>query len=362
MKIAFRTDASLHIGSGHVMRCLTLADALRQIGAECHFLCRQHPGHLIELVRGKGYTVHVLPYSEPEDSMDRSVVAHASWLGGTQKQDAQVCQPILQALKPDWLIVDHYALDIRWEESLRSFCRWLMVIDDMADRSHQCDLLLDQNLGRKPTDYAGLVPKESTLLVGPQYALLRPEFAALREYSLERRKQPKLQNLLITMGGVDQPNATGKVLEALRQSGLSNDIRIDVVMGAKAPWLEEVKGVAKSMPWPTEVLVNVTDMAQRMADCDLAIGAAGGTSWERCCLGVPTIIVILADNQWSGGQALQDAHAACLLGDVSAIPQLPVTLKRFGQQVELKHLSYMSARMTDGLGVARVLSSLMGII
>lgn len=361
MKIAFRADASLRMGSGHVMRCVTLADALKQKGAECHFLCREHPGHLIELVRGKGHVVHVLP-CEPESPIDRNGPAHAAWLGATQEQDAQACLPILQALQPDWLIVDHYALDIRWEESLQPFCRRLMVIDDLADRVHQCDLLLDQNLGRKPADYAGLIPEACTVLAGPQYALLRPEFAALREYSLERRKQPKLQNLLITMGGVDQPNATGKVLEALKHSALPDDIRIDVVMGAKAPWLEKVKEIARGMPWPTDVLVNVADMAQRMADCDLAIGAAGGTSWERCCLGVPTIMVVLADNQWSGAQALQDAQAACLLGDIPAISRLPAALVLLEQRTELERMSLMSTRITDGLGATRVADSLTGLL
>lgn len=360
MKIAFRADASLQMGCGHVMRCLTLADALKQKGVECHFLCREHPGHLIELVRGKGYVVHVLP-CEPESPIDRDGPAHAAWLGATQEQDALACRPILQALQPDWLIVDHYALDIRWEERLRPFYRRLMVIDDLADRAHQCDLLLDQNLGRKPVDYAGRVPEACTVLVGPQYALLRPEFAALREYSLERRKHPKLQKLLITMGGVDQPNATGKVLDALKHSVLPDDLRIDVVMGAKAPWLEEVRQIARDMPWPTDVLVNVVDMAQRMADCDLAIGAAGGTSWERCCLGVPTIIVVLANNQRSGAQALQDAHAACLLGDTPEISRLSATLMRLEQRNELETMSVMSARITDGLGASRVADSLTGL-
>lgn len=237
-----------------------------------------------------------------------------------------------------------------------------MVIDDLADRAHQCDMLLDQNLGRQATDYVGLVPNECTVLAGPQYALLRPEFAALREYSLERRKQPKLQNLLITMGGVDQPNATGKVLEALKQSALPDDIRIDVVMGAKAPWLAAVKGIARDMPWPTDVLVNVADMAQRMADCDLAIGAAGGTSWERCCLGVPTIMVVLADNQWSGAQALQNAQAACLLGNIPAISRLPAALVQLEQRTELERMSLMSTRITDGLGATRVTDSLTGLL
>lgn len=357
MRVAIRADSSLHIGSGHIMRCLTLADALVQRGAECHFLCREHPGHLIEMIRSKGYAVHVLP-CEHISPLAAEGPAHADWLGATQEQDARACRAILQELQPGWLIVDHYALDIRWEEALRPFYSHLMVIDDLADRPHQCDLLLDQNLGRKITDYAGLIPEECTVLAGPQYALLRPEFAALREYSLERRKQPKLHSLLISMGGVDQPNATVQVLEALKDCPLPDDCRINVVMGSKAPWLEQVRAVAAGMPRPTEVLVNVTDMAQRMVDCDLAIGAAGGTSWERCCLGVPTLIVVLADNQWSGARALQAAHAARLLGDISAIAQLPSVLSRLENEAELENMAMMASRIADGLGSVRVADSL----
>lgn len=353
MKIAFRADASLQMGSGHIMRCVTLADALKQRGAECHFLCRDHPGHLVELVRGKGHVVHVLN-CEQDSPIDPEGPAHAAWLGATQEQDVQACLPILQALQPDWLIVDHYALDIRWEERLRPFCRRLMVIDDLADRVHQCDMLLDQNLGREPADYARLVPSDCIVLAGPQYALLRPEFAALREYSLERRQQPKMQNLLITMGGVDQPNATGKVLEALKHGTLPDDIRIDVVMGAKAPWLEKVREIAREMPWPTNVLVNVTDMAQRMADCDLAIGAAGSTSWERCCLGVPALMAILADNQAAIGRALQRDGAAILIGtpdDPGFKERCSAVLSELVKDNEhLRAISWAAASITTGVG------------
>lgn len=361
MKIAFRADASLQMGSGHVMRCVTLADALKQKGAECHFLCREHPGHLIELIRGKGHAVHVLSY-EPESLIDRNGPAHAAWLGATQEQDAQACLPILQALQPDWLIVDHYALDIRWEESLRPFCRRLMVIDDLADRVHQCDLLLDQNLGRKPTDYAGLVPEACTGLVGPQYALLRPEFAALRETSLKRRDEPRLRSILISMGGVDGPNATSRVLDALRKCVLPEGCQLSVVMGPKAPWLQQVGDAAREMPWPTEVLVNVTDMGALMASSDLSIGAAGSTSWERCCLGVPSIILVLAENQRFISFELDKAGAAkaISLDEGNLEVQLKEVIDSYQIPVHLKETSIKAASVCDGAGVERVGRMLLG--
>lgn len=362
MKIAFRTDASLQIGTGHVMRCLTLADAIAAQGADCHFISREHPGHLLEVIRQRGHAVAILPASNPApttagDSAQRP--AHAAWLGCDWQTDAQQTDAHLTTLRPDWLVVDHYALDQRWEVALQSGYKELLVIDDLADRPHRCNVLLDQNLGRRPQDYAGLVPLACKVLVGPEYALLRPEFAALRDYSLQRRQQPKLGRLLITMGGVDLSNATGQVLQALKACLLPQDCRITVVMGAAAPWLGQVRGLAAQMAWPTDVLVNISDMAQCMADSDWAIGAAGSTSWERCCLGLPTIVVVLADNQWPGAKALQVAGAACLGGGVSEFAtQLPLAVQALTQGHRLMRVSNAASAVADGRGVYKVLQAL----
>ncbi len=289
MKVVFRTDASLQIGIGHVMRCLTLADALRASGAECSFICREHPGNLLEQIRQRGYAVLGLPASSadpiPRDLEEAAESNHSSWLGSDWATDAAQTRVGAGETAIDWLIVDHYAIDARWEQALRPICRKLMVIDDLADRPHDCDLLLDQNLGRDVSDYRKLVPDDCTVLVGPRYALLRPEFAALRDYSMRRRAIPQLKHLLITMGGVDQADATGLALEALKDCQLPGGSHITVVMGPHAPWLERVQLLAAQMPLSTDVKVNVHNMAQLMADSDLAIGAAGSTSWERCCLG-----------------------------------------------------------------------------
>lgn len=359
MRFAFRTDASLQIGTGHVMRCLTLADALTAKGAQCHFICREHPGHLIDFIRSKGYLVNVLPLATTEDADAETTgqvtagTSHAGWLGATQMQDAGACAPMLAALRPDWLIVDHYALDATWERALAPHYARLMVIDDLADRPHVCDLLLDQTYGRDEADYRPYVPATCRLLCGAQYALLRPEFAALRPYSLQRRAQPVLRELLITMGGVDKDNATGAVLEALRTCQLPTDCRITVVMGATAPWLEAVQTQAQAMPRPTRVLVGVNDMAQLMADSDLAIGAAGATSWERCCLGLPTATLVLADNQAGIANALESVGAVFLPIQADLRSGLLVDPARLTPAV-LVAMSIAAARITDGHGTQRV--------
>ncbi|HCJ28765.1 MAG TPA: UDP-2,4-diacetamido-2,4,6-trideoxy-beta-L-altropyranose hydrolase [Pseudomonas sp.] len=369
MKVVFRGDASLQMGTGHVMRCLTLADALAARGADCQFICREHPGNLIEQIRNKGYIAHALPaHTEPVGANslainatgDGQALVHSHWLGATQEQDAEACAPILADLNPDWLIVDHYALNARWERALKSHYRKLMVIDDLADRSHQCDLLLDQTYGRNAEDYRAWVPANSRLLCGSQYALLRPEFSALRPYSLKRRAAPQLHKLLITMGGVDRDNATGQVLEALRASQLPADCQITVVMGSTAPWLEEVKRQAQDMAWPTRVVVGVSDMAKLMANSDLAIGAAGATSWERCCLGLPTIMLVLADNQQQVAQGLEEAGAARIINQAQCIAgRLPNLLEPLTVgPAPLLAMSQSAMSIADGRGVNTVIQLL----
>lgn len=365
MKIALRADASLQIGTGHIMRCLTLADALRERGADCHFLCRAHEGNLIEFIRTKGHSIHALPLAPtaagfPANDSDNVAPAHHLWLGATQAQDIDACATILATLRPDWLVVDHYALDARWERTLAPHYRKLLVIDDLADRPHACNLLLDQTFGRDAADYRPLVPADCRLLCGSQYALLRPEFAALRHYSLQRRAHPALHELLVTMGGVDKDNATEQVLQALRTSSLPADCRINVIMGATAPWLNEVRKQAEDMPWQTQVLVGVSNMAQRMADSDLAIGAAGATSWERCCLGVPTIMLMLADNQMKIAQGLVHLGAARLIAPTQNIPtQFNKLLSSLIDDLaHLQHMSRSAAGIVDGTGIGTVLQEM----
>lgn len=359
--IAFRVDASLQIGSGHVMRCLTLATALREQGATCHFICREHTGNLIDQIRDRGFAVIALVTDGldlPSAAQDgKSLPAHAAWLGVDWQTDAKATRDVLQSISADWLVVDHYALDRAWEQALRPHCAQLMVIDDLADRLHDCDLLLDQNLGREIADYVDLVPATCTVLTGPHYALLRPEFAALREYSLQRRRPPQLRRLLITMGGVDQSNATGQVLDALRRCPLPQDCRITVVMGLHGPWLAKVQAQAADFPWPCEVKVNVSDMAQLMADSDLAIGAAGSTSWERCALGLPTLMVVLAANQREAAANLQKKGAASIMSLHDSYNNLKAALSLMSNAF-LETQSGNAASLVDANGTMRVTQAL----
>lgn len=366
MQVAFRVDASIDIGTGHVMRCLTLAAALSERGATCIFLCRPHEGHLLDYIAGQGFRALALPQLEAtrEDAQNDDP-SHAVWLGTGWAEDARDSLAALAdhtgGAAVDWLVVDHYALDARWERALRPACKRLMVIDDLADRPHDCDLLLDQSLGCEAADYAGLLPSAATTLLGPRYALLRPEFARLRAASLARRERPGLRKLLVTMGGVDKDNVTGKVLDALTGCALPDDVEITVVMGPQAPWLGQVRAQAAAMQLPTEVLVGVSDMARLMAESDLAIGAGGTTTWERCSLGLPSIIVATAANQAGIAEAMVAAGAALDPGPVSAAgftQNLQVALTAAEDPARLAALSEAVAGICDGDGIGRVLAPL----
>lgn len=353
MRVIFRADASLDIGTGHVMRCLTLADALRAQGGQCGFVCRAHSGNLIDLIRARGHEVHALPLLA-DAGRDCGAGDYASWLGADWATDAQQTAAAVGAATVDWLVVDHYALDARWERVAGAASRHVMVIDDLADRLHDCKLLLDQNLNRKASDYAGLIPAGTDILAGPRYALLRPDFSALRQYSFSRRIQARLDRLMISMGGIDRDNATGQVLDALMSHPLPFACRITVVMGGQAPWLPEVRAKAKQMQ-AVEILVDVQDMAQLMADSDFAIGAAGTSAWERCCLGLPTLTMVLADNQRGGALALSEAGAVSLLHGGRELPmELNARMTDLSVARTMLDMQEACRAVCDGMGVSRV--------
>lgn len=368
MRIAFRTDASLQIGTGHVMRCLTLADSLRERGAQCSFVCRPHAGHLLEMIARHGHQVLAMTALQKGVSSNQSITVHADWLGidwGTDAiETSQVLNNSLGSEPFDWLVVDHYALERRWEQEQRPYARRIMVIDDLADRPHDCDLLLDQNLGRTAQDYSGLLPQNTSTLIGPQYALLRSEFAEHRIQSLARRAQrPQLKHILITMGGIDKSNATGQLLDALKVCILPTDLRITVVIGPHAPWLEQVKAQAEHMPWPTQVLVGVSNMAQLMSDSDLAIGAAGGTAWECCCLGLPSLVLALERNQFAGAISLNNVGAAITLkANLPISDMLTPSLLTQLTPANLAQLSHAAAMVADGKGSDRTADRMVEII
>jgi UDP-2,4-diacetamido-2,4,6-trideoxy-beta-L-altropyranose hydrolase len=339
------------------MRCLSLADALRDRGAQCLFVTRTQNGDLVQAISDRGHGLAPLPAIRSSFAVERqaSDPAHGPWLGTSWEDDATDTRQALDGRKSDWLVLDHYALDQRWERAMRPESKRLMVIDDLADRRHECDILVDQNLGRDAADYAHLIPRHAKTLIGPQYALLRPEFSNIRAQSLARRSTPGFDHLLIAMGGMDKDNATASVLEQLNLCPLPPNLNISIVMGPHAPWLSQVEAMSRTLRWPAEVLVGVDDMGRLMASCDLAIGAAGGTAWERCCLGIPSFVMALADNQKEGAIALQKAGAAIMMRNYDELREVLSSNLSSGSMLSLlRSLSAASSQVTDGLGTYRI--------
>ena len=359
MMVALRVDASLQIGSGHVMRCLTLADALSERGHRCVFLSQDLEGARLDAVRSRGHVLEVLEGRDEPYGSDEQAPAHAAWLEGSWKEDARSTRKALDRCGASVLIVDHYALDRRWEEAVAVPGLRLAAIDDLADRPHAISLLLDQNLGRTAADYDGLVPEDCLRLIGPDHALVGPQFARLREESLSRRKESKMEHIMVSMGGVDIDDATSAVLECLGTICSTSIREVSVIMGRHAPHLDRVRAVASSLPLQVEVAVDVTDMAERMTRADLAVGGAGGTAWERCSLGLPSIAVVLAENQRNGARALGNAGAALVVEGVSELAgQLPELLAVMEADELRERTSRASADLVDARGLRRVCDEL----
>lgn len=352
--VAFRVDASSKIGTGHLMRCLTLADALKQRGTNCRFVSRYLPDHLRSMLAAKGHEFTRLDSVPNDMALDELVYAH--WLGVSQTQDATDTMQALSDRAWDWLIVDHYALDSRWESMLRQTADKILVIDDIADRQHDCDVLLDQNLyADMNTRYAGKVPPHCQLLLGPRYALLRDEFRQLRE-QVKMRTEP-VKRALVFFGGVDADNYTARAIDALAGKD-SHDWHVDVVIGAQHPHREQIEAACAEKRFVCHV--QTSRMAELMAVADLAIGAGGSATWERCCLGLPALSICVADNQ---RKQIADAASEGLLYAPELEGELiPAIRRHVSALMENGYLrqaiSRNGMRAVDGRGVLRVIGAL----
>ena len=339
----FRVDAGPAIGGGHVMRCLTLAEALSKAGWRCLFATT----------------------SETEDTVPglaRSGFARLPMPADPTEQPAALQRELPDG--PDLLVVDHYGLDVAFESACRAWATRILVIDDLADRPHDCDILIDQTYGRAAEDYTSLVPERCEVLAGAQYALLRPAFAAARPEALARREaqQGRIDRILVSMGTVDPRNATGLVLEGVREAGL--DATVDVVLGSGAPHMEAVREQTEAMT-SARLLTDVADIATLMSNADLAIGAGGTTSWERCCLGLPTLAVTIADNQVTVLEELARSGAVRPLGDLCDLSASAVaaTLHELTSgPAKVKAMSTAAQAVCDGRGPVRLLVTLAGEI
>ena len=359
----FRVDASLAIGSGHIMRCLTLANALQEQGWRTGFICRHLPEALQQQLQALAHQVIVLPATAAAAVEDIGPeLTHAHWLGVSQSVDAQQTQQAIADQCCQWLIVDHYALDQRWQARFVEQGLNVMVIDDLYDRQHQGHLLLNQNIAIDASQsYQMLVPASMRCLLGPDYALLRPEFMQQRQRSAPRTGP--LTQVLVFMGGMDATNSTAQAVQgliALQQQGqLPTGVGVQVVIGNQHPQRRQL------VPWIQHhgfvCHVQTKQMAQLMAQANFALGAAGSASWERCCLGLPTAMLTLADNQMAIAQAIAQHGAGWYLGmqhQVSADDWANSLQRVLDQPQQIAQLSQQAWQWVDGLGVSRVIQQM----
>lgn len=356
MKVAIRVDASEQIGTGHVMRCLTLAEELRSKAAQVRFVCREHPGNLIQLVEHRGFQVHRLHQPGSPKPAKQDSPPHLPWLGTDQEPDAeQSINALADKAKQDWIVVDHYALGSAWETRARRISSKILAIDDLADRDHNCDLLLDQNYFQEPEKrYQGLLPKHCQQLLGPKYALLRQEVLQARRFC--RLRGNGLARILVYFGGSDAGDLTGLALEALDCAELRH-LPLEVVAGANNPHLESLQQKTQARPL-SRLHVQPQGFVELMLRADLCIGAGGVTTWERLCLGLPSLVITVAKNQ---KECIWDLHQAGYLHWVGHKDEVGIQDLRqaiLWQTSQPQGLKLAKHNPVDGLGAARVASIL----
>lgn len=357
MKILIRVDSSKLIGTGHLLRTLTLARAAKKRNWSICFAIRNAEVNTANLIRSEGHEVMILKSDRQKPKNETKIVAHSDWLAVSQGLDANDTLGIVHNFEPDWLVVDHYGLDANWHQIVKPHCANIMVIDDLADRSLDCKILLNQNLGACKAKYEGKVSLDCNYLLGPEFALLRNEFKEWRQRSLARRITGSTKNVLITMGGVDASNHSMAVMKELSRSEHANYCEFTIVVGALYPYLSDLCEFVRCSNLRISVCSNISNMAEIMAKSDLCIGAAGSTSWERCCLGLPTITLAIAPNQQEILLELKRnrvAMASDLINICSDFDRLFIQ----GQNCDLVRMSKRGAAQCDGNGSQRVLDRL----
>lgn len=361
LTVVFRADASIQIGTGHLIRCLTLADSLRQQGHRCQFICRAHEGHMGDYISSRGYKVSLLS-DAPEiqgDFLNDTSDAHSSWLKAPMCLDAEQTLEVISALKVDWLIVDHYSLDSRWEKVFCNVVKHIFVIDDLANRDHIADVLLDQNVLSRDIEsrYRTRSDSECRFLLGPKFALLGNEYGILANALPQRTGQ--ISRVLVFVGGSDPHGLTERYLMALSAPEFSH-LSVDVVVGKNHPNVNGIAELVRSRRG-ANIYSGLSTLAVMMVRADLMLGAGGTTNWERMCLGLNSIVVSVACNQQVINQELSQKGLIHLLGNVDVVSVnriQSVVSNVIGDEVSNSDQSRAMRQYVDGLGTERVVNIL----
>lgn len=351
--IAFRVDSSLNIGSGHVMRCLTLATAIsKAANVNITFFCRDAIGNSNENIIQSGF--ELVKMAPPKSTID--LKNYSSWLGASLDDDSEEFLQLTAGKNYDLIVIDHYAIDTRWHNKVKSITKKMMVIDDLANRKHNCDLLLDQTYQCPTVKYRHLVNNHTQLLLGSDFALLRPEFLEFQKVSIEKKER----TLLIMFGGTDPDNLTLQVLTLAIK--LKYFEKINVILNRTA---KNVKSVFDFAQCHKKVFLHISpsNIAEIMSTATLAIGAAGTTSWERCALGLPAVVIVQADNQREIANALQLAEVIRFISITEIEEKLIKEVEFWQNRLKLNNDVYKNCiSICDGKGSIRVANEVLKII
>ena len=356
MKAIFRCDSSRIIGSGHAIRCRTLARRLQKLGVEIVFVCRDHSGNINHLISNE-FTLYILDRTKQDNKINdknkREEIPYREWMACSQEEDAVETYSVIQHLNLgdlDWIIVDHYGIDIVWEQKIHNMFidskPKICVIDDLRNREHNAAIVVDQSyLGSSDNDpYKELTPHNCLKLLGPSYALLDEEFSKQRQI---KRNSTNIKRILIYFGSVDKFRLVNRVLSILSTSKYK-EIKVDVILPSSNENFEEVSLLCKARD-NTYLHETLPNLAKLMNKADLCIGAIGATTWERICLGVPTIAISVASNQEMMANQLNCLGYIHLIGNA---------YNTSIEEISNKLVSYLDKpfsiktfpRLTDGMG------------
>jgi len=347
-----RVDAGIEIGDGHFLRCLTLANSLKKKFDQIIFISNQLPKHFIEKIKRSNFKIYKINgYTQiQEKKLGEKIKEHLI------NNDLVETKKIIEKYKnsTNWLIIDHYGIDYVWEKNVRTNIEKIIVIDDLANRKHRCDILIDQNFYENMEKrYTKLIPNYCKQFLGPKFTLLRPEFFNARK-NLKRKKQFK--RILISFGGSDPSNETKKALLAIND--LDEKYRIDVIVGTNNPNKKQIMKLCSKIS-SCNFYQQVENISKYMKKADLAIGAGGTSTWERCCLGLPTIVTSLSKDQKKINEELSKIGCMIYLGDADKTTKIDYV--KILKEIDSKRLSEISEKcllLVDGKGVKRTVNKI----
>lgn len=356
MKIAFRVDSGRDIGGGHLSRCVTLANALKdKFNADCFFIMRKHQGHQVSPVQKAGFSYALLPLKIIPNYFSGN---YNDWIGDNVENDALSTEASINQWSEttiDFLIVDHYGLDTKWESYFVDKGLAVGIIDDLVNRRHSGVFLIDQTCGRKNIEYYDLVPSSMRLFTGENYCLLRPEFSFYRSASLIKRNTEVLfLHIMVNFGSTDPHNHTARALIGLKPFMDLHNGKVVAVVGSGCPHITTIKQIISELPYQCELLIDVELMAKLMVDIDLAIGAAGATTWERCILGIPTLLLKTAENQSDVIRRVAEKGAAIIYRGEPDSPALSMAF--IDMFMDHQQISKAASQLIDGNGMDKIIN------